>query len=190
MVEDVVKGLLPGQYQMIVAWALEKGADPPSGWPVAGLRSWEQRGEGLGDRLYESLGRACSEFSTVCVIGTDHPGLDKERVEEAFAALEEESEVVLGPAADGGYYLVGLRASALTEKLFAGIDWSTSRVFSQTEERCEEAGLSLHSLPIAHDVDTQQDVRDLEERLRRRELDSPRVQAVLAAWRHQKERAS
>lgn len=189
MVEDVVEGVVPGDYQMIVVWALEEGARPPSGWPIVGLRCWEQRGEGLGDRLYESLRRACSEFSSVCVIGTDHPGLGKARVEEAFAALEQ-SEVVLGPAADGGYYLLGLRASALTEKLFVGIDWSTSRVFSQTQERCEEAGLSAHSLPIACDVDTPQDVRDLERRLRRRELDSPRVQAVLAAWRDREERAS
>ena len=190
MVEDVVGGLLSGNYQMIVAWALEEGAEAPTAWPVAGLRSWEQSGEGLGDRLYESLGRACCEFNSVCVIGTDHPGLDKRRVEEAFAALEEESEVVLGPAADGGYYLLGLRASALTEKLFVGIDWSTSRVLSQTLERCEEAGLSVHRLSVAYDIDTLPDVLDLERRLRQGELDSPRVAAVLAAWHDRRESAS
>ena len=190
MVEDVVRGVLPGKYQMIVAWALETGQEPPSSWPVAGLRCWEQTGEGLGDRLYGALRDAVCEFASVCVIGTDHPGLDCRRVEEAFRALEEGSDVVLGPAADGGYYLLGLRASALTEKLFAGIDWSTSRVFSQTLKRCAEAGLSVYGLPVAHDVDTRQDVRDLETRLQRGELESPRVKAVLAGWRDRRKRAS
>ena len=65
MVEDVVRGVLPGKYQMIVAWALETGQEPPSSWPVAGLRCWEQTGEGLGDRLYGALRDACCEFASV-----------------------------------------------------------------------------------------------------------------------------
>ena len=78
--------------------------------------------------------------------------------EFAARALEllGERDCVLGPAADGGYYLIALRRPC--PALFEGIDWGTPRVLEQTVDRLRQAGLSLHLLPVWYDVDTPDDL--------------------------------
>jgi uncharacterized protein len=97
---------------------------------------------------------------------------------EAAAALAGRADVVLGPAADGGYYLIGLRGPA--PGLFAGIAWSTAGVLAATRVRAEAAGLAVHLLPPGFDVDEVADLVRLRALLARGEVSLPRTTEVLA----------
>jgi rSAM/selenodomain-associated transferase 1 len=124
---------------------------------VGGLAFRAQAGRTLGDRLAAAFAR---EFATgarhVVIIGSDCPGLDARRLRAAFAALRRR-DVVLGPALDGGYYLIGLARPA--PRLFRGIAWSTAGVAAQTLRRARALGLRWHLLPPLRDVDTAADAR-------------------------------
>ena len=94
----------------------------------------------------------------IVLIGTDSPTLPREFVEQAFHALDD-AEVVLGPATDGGYYLLGCRR--FVPDLFRGVTWGSERVLSETVERVQVAGLRLALLPPWYDVDTLENWRML-----------------------------
>ncbi len=102
------------------------------------------------------------------IVGSDSPDLPVRQVRRAFQKLRRH-DVVLGPAADGGYWLVGLRAPA--PSLFAGIDWGSDRVFAQTLQRVERAGLRLATLPLWYDVDGADGLRLLRDQVRTRRLE-------------------
>jgi len=99
----------------------------------------------------------------VVVIGSDSPTLDPSFVFAAFVALEGR-DVVLGPACDGGYYLVGCRRPV--PRLFEGIAWSTPDVLSQTIDRLDGTGLTVSVLPPWYDVDTPESLAMLRGHLR------------------------
>ena len=99
-------------------------------------------------------------FAGVIVIGADLPTLPDAVLHEAREVLAGElADVVLGPADDGGYYLIGLRRPS--RALFAGIAWSTDAVLSQTVARADAAGLRTHLLPPWYDVDVAADLQRL-----------------------------
>ncbi len=121
-----------------------------------------QIGGGFGDRLKFALKAAFGEGAAkVVVIGGDTPMLPGALLQTAVRGLDEH-RVVLGPAEDGGYYLLGLRApfSGL-ETLFEDIDWGSDRVFAQTHDRCFLAELKTLVLPKYFDVDRCDDLRRL-----------------------------
>ena len=187
-VGDLVERLRPGSFEMRLAWALDDGesepplAQPPlCGLPLAGLTHWRQEGETLGERLYTALARAARSFPRVAVVGSDHPTLSLARVEEALQALES-SEVVLGPAVDGGYYLVGTQRRALSPRLFEAVPWSTGEVLATTLERCQQLAVRAHLLPMGRDVDTPADLEPLVDALRAGEVSSPRTAELLDRW--------
>ncbi len=120
-----------------------------------------QEGATLGERirnLFTALfGRG---YERVVIVGSDSPDLPGEYMEEAFALLAE-TELVLGPALDGGYYLVALKTAI--PSLFDSIEWSTARVLEQTLERAREAGAACRLLKPWHDIDTPEDLRLLKD---------------------------
>ena len=99
------------------------------------------------------------------LIGTDFPDLPHEILTEAFERLEsgDAPTVALGPAADGGYYLIGMNRFA--PEIFSGIPWSTGEVLSRTLERARLLGINTSLLPEWRDVDEADDLEALEERL-------------------------
>lgn len=114
-----------------------------------------QTGEDLGTRMQAFFeGEFADGASRVVLIGSDSPTLDPTFVVSAFLLLQQR-DVVLGPATDGGYYLIGLKPPV--PPIFEGIDWSSSRVLSQTVARLEAAGRSVGMLPPWYDVDTPDD---------------------------------
>jgi rSAM/selenodomain-associated transferase 1 len=118
----------------------------------------------------------------VIVIGSDSPTLDPTIVISAFLCLEGR-DVVLGPATDGGYYLVGCRGAV--PPIFGEIAWGTADVLGQTIDRLRDTGLSLAVLPPWYDVDTPEDWRMLAghiRALRRAGMDPglPRIEAMLS----------
>lgn len=176
--DDLVDRLREGDFELRLAWALEPRDELPAG-PVPGLR---QQGDDLGERLYRALSGAAGEASSVMALGSDHPTLPLALIHEAFERLENGAEVVLGPAEDGGYYLIALRSHAVDPGLFRGIAWSTDRVLPATLERCRDLGLAVELLPRASDVDTPDDLRRLAARLSSDDLGCPRTRELLRTW--------
>ncbi|WP_339936862.1 TIGR04282 family arsenosugar biosynthesis glycosyltransferase [Novipirellula rosea] len=126
--------------------------------------TWEitPQGDGdLGDRMSRffrsQLGTASSETpaSRVVLIGADCPLLSESDIKNAAQQLESH-DIVLGPAMDGGYYLIGLRGpwSERFERLFQEMPWSSADVFAITKQRANESQLSLAVLPQNEDIDT------------------------------------
>jgi len=149
---------------------------------VRGARCRPQEGENLGERIARALAAEFLERNgPIIVIGADAPHLPEAILAEAAAALDAGADVVLGPAADGGYYLIGLGAPE--PALFAGIPWSSAQVLATTRERGRALGLSVHLLPPTFDVDEPGDLVHLERLLARRQTHLPRTAAILAARR-------
>jgi len=94
-------------------------------------------------------------YGSVCLVNADSPTLPTDRLVRAVRCLQERGDrVVLGPAADGGYYLIGLKH--FHQRLFEAIDWSTERVYQQTIMRAVEIGLPVASLAEWYDVDDEE----------------------------------
>jgi uncharacterized protein len=156
-----------------LAWDRVSLVHPPGSLErlsTLGVTLVPQRGEGLGDALAGSFADHAG-FDQTVLIGSDTPDLPIELVEQASQQLAS-SDVVVGPAADGGYYLLGMRRPH--PGLFEGIAWSTERVYAQTMARAEALGLRTAVLPAWADVDTPDDLRRLERQLR----DAPESLAV------------
>jgi len=157
----VYRQLVAGQLERIPpGWPLELHFAPAEAageivelaGPTHAMGIFAQRGDGLGERLETGLDAAAKRHPgrPLVAIGADCPGLDEAVFREAFAALEEQ-DLVLGPAADGGYYLIGMRRPH--PEVFRGIDWSTGRVRAQTLERAQEAGIGVKEISMLEDVD-------------------------------------
>jgi hypothetical protein len=114
----------------------------------------------LGERVHAAFRRVFSRNVTqkVAVIGTDCPGLNAARIGEAFDALDSH-DLVVGPTADGGYYLLAMRA--LLPWAFEGIPWSTDGVLRATLAAAAAHGASVGLLGELRDVDTLADLRAL-----------------------------
>jgi len=168
LVADLGHRLSAGPWELVLMWASTPDAEPPSDLAPAAVPWRLQEGRDLGERLYRGLRWAADGADRVAAVGSDHPDLDSARVEEAFEALDAGREAVLGPAADGGYYLIALRREALHRRLFEGIAWSSPSVFGATLTRLGELGLDTALLPEAHDLDTVADLARFRQRLERR----------------------
>lgn len=115
-----------------------------------------QSGDDLGQRMDAALQEAWAAGSRqVLIIGTDCPDLQVAHLQQAVAALRT-SDLVLGPAVDGGYYLVGLRAPR--SELFENIAWGTDAVLRQTLDVARRLRLSVQQLAILPDVDEPEDL--------------------------------
>jgi rSAM/selenodomain-associated transferase 1 len=115
-----------------------------------------QVGAHLGRRLAYAFQVAfAGEADRAVIIGTDIPDLTAGLLRQAFAALET-YDTVIGPAVDGGYYLLGLRE--MIPELFRDIAWSTGRVLAQTKQRLDQQHLTMHLLPPLIDIDTAEDL--------------------------------
>ncbi|MDP8962444.1 MAG: TIGR04282 family arsenosugar biosynthesis glycosyltransferase [Cyanobacteriota bacterium] len=94
-------------------------------------------------------------MNRVVLIGSDCPDLNAQLLAQAFQALEQH-DLVLGPARDGGYYLIGLHH--LLPELFTGISWSTAEVLQQTQSIAKRLELAVAYLPLLSDVDRPEDL--------------------------------
>jgi rSAM/selenodomain-associated transferase 1 len=119
-----------------------------------------QRGDTLGDRMASAFEDAFqNRVDQAALIGTDIPGLTPATLESAFDRLGE-ADVVLGPASDGGYYLIGMHRGAFpaARKLFANLNWGTDRVLADTLEIAAISGLRTRLLEELADVDSPEDL--------------------------------
>lgn len=142
-----------------------------------GHRLLLQRGESFGDKLYYALEDLLREgYASAAIMDADSPTLPSQYLARAFEELARPSDrVVLGPAADGGYYLIGIKRPH--RRLFEQITWSSERVLGETIERAREIGLEVSLLPEWYDVDSEAEF----ERLKREIIDGDSSLNVLRA---------
>jgi uncharacterized protein len=125
-----------------------------------GVHLLAQRGDDLGERLSHLFDDLLSAHPAALVLDADSPTLPMSWVAEGIATLTADAaDLVLGPAEDGGYWAIGLRASC--PALFRDMPWSTRDVLATTLSRAADLALRVRLLPRWFDVDTQADLRRL-----------------------------
>lgn len=124
------------------------------GWPEAAFQKYLQEGEGLGDRMAHAFQIALQHARSAIIVGSDIAQLSAEIINEAFEKLET-TDFVIGPAMDGGYYLLGMKA--FHPVLFEGIQWSTPTVYADTITAMEKLGKSHALCPTLSDIDYAED---------------------------------
>lgn len=118
-----------------------------------------QTGVDLSDRLSMAFSERFFFHRTekIIAIGVDDPTLPRELIDHAFALLDS-CEWVVGPAADGGYYLIGCRGGAFDPEVFHGIEWGTSTVLETTLAKIAKSERTVALLPERQDIDTAEDL--------------------------------
>lgn len=124
----------------------------------------------VGERMSVALRDALERSACALLIGTDVPAIDAEDLRAAHRALNDGADAVLGPAEDGGYWLIGLRRHE--PSLFTDIPWSTGVVLERTRERLRALGWQWHELPPRWDLDRPEDLQ--------RTAADPRLAALVA----------
>ena len=155
MASEAMARLRSSAYDLFVCY------DPPSA--AAEVQSWlgdditltPQADGDLGHRMSCALRDGLEVANQVCVVATDVPDLDAALVEEAFDGLSK-ADVVIGPATDGGYYLLAIQRRI--PELFEGIPWSTPKVLDRTLDVAHGLGLTVRMLRTLRDVDTVADL--------------------------------
>jgi len=188
--------LLEDSLRLLRAGAARSGAVPfvsfseawnPAGRPgceeiaraAAGMARIPQRGADLGERLERTFRRLFTrEFRRVVVIGSDSPTLPVSILKGAFAALQQDGDVVLGPAEDGGYYLVG--ATCFVPRMFGKIPWGTKGVMRATLAALHRSRARAVLLSPWHDVDRPDDLERVRRHLSRRPQGGPALRSTRA----------
>ena len=118
---------------------------------------WRRRGQAPGDLGARLTSAFAAEFArgapAVLAVGSDHPALPGERIEEAFDAVAAGSDAAIVPAEDGGYCAIALSRRVEPGHVFRGVPWSTPRTLSATRSNLEAGGHAVRTLASSYDVD-------------------------------------
>lgn len=129
--------------------------DTEDKWDNAIYKKDIQKGAGLGERMQNAFDKGFKDgYEHICIIGTDNLEINTEIIENGFESLNT-YDITIGPAHDGGYYLLGMKK--LHKDLFENKTWSTSSVFNTTITDLKKLNLSYTLLPILNDIDTEED---------------------------------
>jgi len=120
---------------------------------VTALRS--QLGVDLGERMAAAMADGLARYHKVILVGSDCPAIDSDYLQKAITALDAQP-LVLGPATDGGYVLIG--ATRIQAGIFAGVSWGNSQVFTETVQRIAQEGSAWCQLPTLSDIDRPADL--------------------------------
>ena len=184
-VDDLLEALGPGKYRITLFFdPPEKGKEIRKRFG-SGFEWFPQEGEGLGERMANAFRNAFSRgFSSCLLIGSDFPDLTAAVIDNAFAALEKGADAAIGPALDGGYYLIGFRSDRFLPALFEGMAWGKESVFEETWKQMNRLGYRIHLAPAWRDMDREEDLRELEVKHRDTDFSRSRTMAYLRQqWR-------
>lgn len=160
-------GWPPETFEIIKRWTGEQ-------FPV-----FPQQGNDIGEKMSTAF---VEIFQNNCLqallIGTDIPDISSDLLTQAFQGLDSH-DLVIGPAKDGGYYLIGFNHDAFDPDLFSGIEWSTSSVFNETLEMIRQKDLSFYTLPELNDIDTPEDLAELHNRIQAGHITGSRTNKYL-----------
>jgi len=113
-----------------------------------------QQGRDLGERMHHAMQQGLQGYQRVVLIGSDCPDITPHYLEQAFATLQQ-SELVIGPAKDGGYVLIG--GQRISTDIFANTLWGSEQVLAQCLHNIHHAGYSHQCMPTLQDIDTPED---------------------------------
>ncbi len=159
-VEDLLARVDKSEIETLFFFDPEEPASAYTKW-LGNRRILPQRGKDLGERMLNAFNDAFTLGYEKCVLtGSDLPGLLTSTIKKGLASLDKYPACV-GPAKDGGYYLIGFQAETLTDIPFANICWSTPHVFEKTIQKFESVKLEPYVLPELSDIDTLEDLMSL-----------------------------
>jgi rSAM/selenodomain-associated transferase 1 len=137
---------------------------------LKGVKEWlgdqhhyiPQKGKDLGERMSNAFRKAFDTgFKRVVLVGSDIPDLPLEVIEEAFISLKD-GDAAIGPAYDGGYYLIGFKEKTFSPQVFERMAWGTERVFEDTMKVLKNLNQRVHTLPYLRDIDTVDDLKNID----------------------------
>lgn len=155
--DDIFENIRPDTYDVFASFTPESRIKDLAGIIPEGIPSFKQEGDTLGDRMYNVFRYLFEKgYKRVSIIGSDIPDMPTEFISESFNSLDGKTSLVLGPAKDGGYYLIGM--DRLQKAPFDGIAWSTGTVLEDTLKNARRSGISYRLLGEWHDIDTVEDL--------------------------------
>lgn len=120
-----------------------------------GVTLFNQQGDNLGARMSSAIKESLQRFRRVILVGTDAPSLTIDQIEEAINKLDETKDVVIAPAEDGGYVLIGM--NQYCDAIFKSVPWGTGEVLSCTREKIKKNNLIADELKLCWDIDRVED---------------------------------
>ena len=147
------------QIAPIELWVSGNPDDPLFTSLCAAEEIYQQQGRNLGQRMSNAVNSALTRGNRVVIVGTDCTGIDAEYLCQALGSLENARDVVLGPAEDGGYVLIGLAKQQ--ETLFRDIAWGEASVLQETVDKINALGLCYELLDTRWDIDRPEDLARL-----------------------------
>ena len=115
----------------------------------------QQRGANLGERMHYAIAEGLARAGRVVLVGSDCPSISRQYLADSLGALER-APLVLGPAMDGGYVLIGARH--ISTQIFAGVNWGSGSVLAQTKDRLQQIGWDWATLDPLPDIDRPDDL--------------------------------
>ena len=158
---DHLTKLKMAQLPVRICFYPEEKLEILKGWLGHGYEYNPQTGADLGERMVAAFQEAFSDGQRRAILmGSDSPDLPQSFLEESLTVLNTH-DAVIGPAMDGGYYLIGFRNETFLPEAFEGIDWDTESVFRKTLSLLKEHKRRVYVLPVWNDIDTMEDLRQL-----------------------------
>lgn len=148
--------------RLFIAFTPEKAAGFFEDFITHGFTCFSQQGESLGERMSHAFQHLFANgFQNIILIGSDLPTLPLTLFRQAYGLLEKSAaDVVLGPSADGGYYLLGM--NRMNKTIFEDIHWSRNDVLGQTLRKLADLGVKHELLSAGYDIDTAADLGRLQ----------------------------
>ncbi len=157
IVEDIVSRFKnPLDYDLYLFYSPGKAGLEFEKWLGSSFKYVAQQGRDLGEKMYNAFVWASEQsYEQSVLIGSDLPTIESELIDETFDKLEN-SDVVLGPAVDGGYYLIGMKKP--NKQIFENIHWGNDVVYSATFKNASRQKLAVTKMKMLRDLDTMTDV--------------------------------
>ncbi|WAC07664.1 MAG: TIGR04282 family arsenosugar biosynthesis glycosyltransferase [Thermodesulfobacteriota bacterium] len=176
---DLLAMLEPLAIPFYICYFQENKARECKAWLGENHSYLPQQGNDLGGKMKHCFTHAFSQgFDRVITIGSDSPDLPSYFITEAFSSITT-MDSVIGPAFDGGYYLIGFRKETFFPEAFTGIRWSTDKVFEESLAKLKNAGHKTYILPPWHDIDSLGDLKNLIQRGRQSPFKNSKTMSFL-----------
>jgi uncharacterized protein len=182
---DILERVLKGDWQLRIYFDPPKRAIEIKKSFGNGHEYRPQRGSDLGARMKNAFDDCFSDgFKSIVLIGSDFPDLPLKIIKDAFAALDSPSDAVIGPATDGGYYLIGFRYDTFLPHIFEGLTWGTPLVLEETIRILKAENHIPQLIDEWHDIDTGNDLLGLIEKNKKTKFADSRTMNFLKASKY------
>ena len=180
-VRDVIETVEKHTDHIRICYYPMETRDRVRAWLGNAFHYMPQSGENLGDRMRNAFTATFSDgFHRAILLGTDIPDLPGVIIDEAFSELSCHSSVI-GPALDGGYYLIGFEQNGFLPQIFDNMPWGTQHVFNNTLSVFKKAKQRVHILPSWQDIDDYSDLLALHKKIINEETIARHTAATLNA---------